>query len=200
MTSTAPRATARGVIAIVLAMSAWVGFSLSTRAIGTASLSALDVDVIRYAVPALLLAPWWRRAWREARQVGWRRCLLIAIGGGTPFFLVTALGAELSSAGHVPLVNLGATPVLIALVHAAWGRRRPTRVAAAGLIAITLGIALAALGTPGGREGVLVLLGSAALWTTLTLAQERTSLLPMSVVVILSVPSALASLLLVGGA
>ncbi|MBT0768774.1 DMT family transporter [Kineosporia sp. J2-2] len=177
-----------GITALLVAMAAWAGFALSTRAIGTSHLSVPEVCAVRYLTPTVLLAPWWPRAWREVRAADPLACALIAAGGGAPFFVLTALGAKLSSAGHISIVNLGAAPVLLGLFA-----RDPARLLRPGLAVITVGIALLAIGTPGGGAGVAVLLLSATLWTLYTTAQARVSLSPLTVVLLMSAPSTVLS-------
>lgn len=185
-----------GLAAITVTVCAWAGFALSARAITHSALTPLEVNAIRYLTPTLLLLPWWRQAWREARAAGARNCALVAIGGGLPFFLLTALGAQLSSAAHVTIINAGATPVLLALISAALGRGWPRPHATLGLGVITTGILVLALGTPGGGPGILALLGSAILWALCAMGQENAQLSPTTVALVISAPSALPALIL----
>lgn len=185
------RATrAVGFVAIALAMTSWVGFALTTRAIAHSEFTVIDVQAIRYVVPALLLLPWWRRAWREVRRSSLRGCGLIAVGGGVPFFLLSALGGLWSTAGHITIMNLGVPPILVALVAANRGTVTLTPARRWAMALIAAGVTVLAFGTPHGGSGVLVLLLSAALWTIYTLAQERARLAPTTVVLLISVPSA----------
>ncbi|GAB3264636.1 hypothetical protein GCM10027456_47670 [Kineosporia babensis] len=172
---------------MALAMTAWVGFALSTRAISFTQLEAPEVAAIRFLAPTVLLLPWWRKALQEISQADPKACLGIAVGGGLPFFLITAWGAGLSSAAHVSIVNLGAAPLLIALTSRRFGPQPAI---------IATGIAVLALGTPGSGAGVLILLASAALWTIYTLTQGKARLSPLTTVLLMSAPWAIPALLL----
>lgn len=212
-----------GFLAMAVAMCAWAGFALSARAIGHSHLSIAEVGAIRYVVPVLLLAPWWPRAWREVRRSNPRACLLIAVGGGLPFFYLTAEGGRYSSASHISIVNLGATPLLLVLLAHLRNRRvsragravqvgrigRTGRTARSrqslpgeataqrfGLGAIALGLLTLLAATPGAGPGLALLAGSALLWTLYSSAQPDAALSPLTTVLVMCTPSALPALLM----
>lgn len=187
---------AAGRVAITITLIAWAGFALSARLIAFSSLSSLEVAVLRYVTAVILLVPWWRSAWREIRTQRPFRMILMAVCSGLPFQLLTALGAGHSSATHVSIVNAGAAPVLVALMMLVTRRRRPAPRAAVALALIALGIAILALGTPGGGLGILALLGSATLWAAYTIAQGEARLSAPTLILLSAAPSAVVALAL----
>ncbi|GAB4098286.1 DMT family transporter [Sinomonas halotolerans] len=202
------RSPAGGYAAIALTVLMWAGFALSMRGIALSGLTPVDVALIRFALPVLVLAPWLPRAVREAHDAAARpggklALVLIASGAGLPFFLLASWGGALGSAGLVGVVIPGATPLFVAvLAWTCWGVR-PTGRAAAGLAAVLAGVAVLALAAPagGGPAGapgagacaVLVLAG--LFWALYTTGIRRAGLTPLAATLVLCVPSAVLSVL-----
>ena len=91
-----------GVAAIGATIILWSSFALSARAIGGSGLATIDVTLLRFLPPVVLLLPWAPRAVREVRQERGPVLALLLVGG-LPHFLLFALGAHLTSAGLTDL-------------------------------------------------------------------------------------------------
>ncbi|MBL8345306.1 MAG: EamA family transporter [Rubrivivax sp.] len=183
------------------------GWQVATRAATTGShlapIAPADLVVLRYGIPALLLAPvLWRCGLVPALPAGVSRWRLVWLwlGAGLPFGLVAMAGSRHAPAAHMGVLMAGATPLFAtALAFLVW-RERPGAVRGLGLLLMTSAVAL--LGGPslidgfavggaggltggpagqGGRapdiwRGDLLFLLAAGLWAVYTLAFRRIGL------------------------
>ena len=170
-----------GTLAALVAVSIWAGWIVATRHSVVSHLGPIDVGLLRFGVPAVILAPAWLRVGLLPRGVSPVLLFLIVAGSGTVFFLIAATGMRFAPAGHIGALLPGTMPLWAALI--AWmvlgeqiGAGR-----AAGLALITVGVvtiggadALAAAGDA--WPGHLMFLAAAALWAAFTHAFKRSGL------------------------
>ncbi|MDI6102344.1 DMT family transporter [Actinoplanes sp. NEAU-A12] len=178
----------RGLAAMAVTVVVWAGFALSIRGIGASSLTTMDAALIRFTVPVLLLAPWIPRTLRRLRAERSAVVAGLCVGAGLPYFLVASFGGSLTSAALVGLVIPGTVPVFVALLaYKIWGLKigRPQAVALAAILA---GVALA--GRQPAGAGTLVLLLAGLIWAVYTLSLRVTVLDPIGTVLVLCLPSA----------
>lgn len=201
LSPTAPTPTA-GWVAMGLTLLIWASFPLSIRAIGGSSLTPVDVALLRFGIPALVLLPVLRSRAAVLRALPWRLWALIGGGAGLPFLLVAAAGGRAASASHVSALIAGTTPLSFALLGAlCWGlpverRRWPA------LAAIVAGVLLmvAGLDSPGGTPwlGAAWLLLASGMWSAYTHGLRLAGLDPLGGMVVVTYPSLLATLALLG--
>lgn len=186
-----------GITALVATVILWSTFAITIRAIGTSSLTTLDVAILRFTVPVVLLAPWSLRAFRAVRRerpaVRW-----VLLSAGLPHFLLVALGGHLTSAALVGLVVPGTVPMFVALIAFAMWRRRVSAARTAALVAIALGVALSAAESVSTAmtKGILVLLIGGFVWAIYTLGLRETTLRPVDVVLYVGGLSSISAVLL----
>lgn len=101
---------AAGLLAMSLTVLIWSGFALSMRALDGAHLSAIDLALIRFGLPAVLFAPCLASRWPRLRRIHPFDAALILVGGGLPFFFLTARGAAETSAAQVGRSSRAARP------------------------------------------------------------------------------------------
>lgn len=172
------------------------GWQLATRAGARSALAPIDLALLRYLVPALLLAPvWWRHGLWPA-HVARSRLLCVGAGAGLPFGLLAMAGASLAPAAHMGALLPGASPVLVALLGWAWLGARPDRVRSSGLALLAAGLALVALPGWTASQGLqwvgdLLFLSAAALWALYTLALRDSGLGPWHAAALVNAWSAL---------
>ncbi|WP_260680927.1 DMT family transporter [Arthrobacter sp. KBS0703] len=172
----------------------WSSFALSAKGIGASSLTTVDVALIRFLTPAVLLIPWIPPTVRALRREQ-PDALLLLLVGGLPHFLLFALGARLTTAGLTGLLVPGTVPLFVtAAAFLAWRSRIPGRQLLA-LGAIVTGVAASALQatTATTLAGIGVLLAGGLAWALFTVGLRRTQLDPVGVVVLICAPSALAA-------
>lgn len=173
-----------------------------TRQATTTSMHPYDLALLRYGVPALILAPlWWRSTLRPA-GVPRGALALMVLGAGLPFGLLAMAGSRHAPAAHMGVLIAGASPLIAAVLAALLWRERPGPARLAGLALMAAGVLLLAApawhagrATPaldGTAFGDALFLLAATLWAAYTLAFRRTGLTPWQGAALVSAWSALA--------
>ena len=187
-----------GLAAALAAALIGTGWQLASRHGVTTTLGPAELAVLRYCIPALLLAPLLRGVGLLPRTMPRWTLLQLVVGGGLPFGLVVLAGARFAPAAHMGVVMSGMLPLFTAL--AAWlvtgDRLGPLRIAGLALI----GAGVCTLGWSGldaaSWRGDLLFLAAAALWAMHTLAFRRSGLGPWQGAALVNMWSALALLAL----
>jgi len=171
-----------GLLAALGAAVTGSGWQLATRHGVSTTLGPLELALLRYGVPALLLGPLWIRRTRGLPAVNRRTLALLVIGGGLPFGMLVLAGAQWAPAAHMGVFMAGSMPLFTAL--GAWvirgDRVRGARLF--GLICIAVGMIFFAVSswrvdTSSWRGDVLFLM-AAVLWATYSLAFGQSGLTP----------------------
>ncbi len=169
----------KGYAAIAFAVSIWAGWIVATRD-QVGALKPLDIALLRYGTPALLLAPIWLRRGIMPKGESFWTLAIMTIGWGGPFVMLTAKGLE-----TVPAALFGPmVPATLPLVVAFWDRfaegARISRGRALGLALIGVSIALIVVpailrGDSEFLRGAPYLTAAACGWSAFTIAYRRTS-------------------------
>ncbi|MER5227225.1 DMT family transporter [Streptomyces flaveus] len=195
------RARLMGAAALAAAVVLWSSFALTVRAIGSSSLTSIDVAFLRFATPVVILAPWLPRTVRALR--GERIGVLLMLGiGGLPHFLLSALGGHLTSAALIGLLVPGTVPLFVAVIlFLRWRERISTRRLIA-LAVITTGIAATAMQTTSTATtaGISILLTAGCAWAVYTIGLRQTRLGLTGVALAVCTPATIAAALLAGSA
>jgi len=191
------RRTVVGTAALVGVVALWSAFALSTRALETTGLTTADAALLRFAVPAVLLAPWIPRTLRALRGAG-AGALALVLLAGIPHFLLFAWGAQLTSAGLTGLLVPGTVPLFVTALLFLRGRTPVSRRRLVALAAIVGGVAASAILRGGAADlgGIAILLAAGLVWALYTLGLASVRLDLVSVIVVISLTSALAALAL----
>lgn len=191
------RRTLTGLAAVAAVVALWSSFALSARAIETAGLTMADAAIVRFAVPALVLAPWIPRTVRILR--GERKVVIaLVLLAGLPHYLLFAWGAHLTSAALTGLIVPGTVPLFVAILLFARTRRGVPRRRMLALAAIVTGVAASAVFTAGsaGPGGIAVLLAAGFVWAAYTVGLSRSRLDPVGVIVLVSLTSLVGAVVL----
>lgn len=170
----------KGYAAVAFAVAVWAGWIVATRD-QVASLAPLDIALMRYGVPALLLAPIWLRRGIVPRGEDPRRLAIMAAGWGGGFVVLTAKGLEtVPTALFGPMVP-ATLPLIVAVWDLAVSRTPIGRERGLGLVLIAVSIGLivgpAALrGDAGFFAGAPYLFLAACGWSAFTIAYRRSTL------------------------
>lgn len=186
---------ALGAAAALAASLMGAGWQLVSRHGVTTTLGPLDMAVLRYGVPALVLLPLWWRALPAVRQAGLPLVALTVLTGGLPFGLLVLAGAQWAPAAHIAVFVSGTIPVLAALLAWAGWRERIDAWRAGGFVLVLAGAALLALrgqsAGEGSWRGDLLFLVAALCWAVHTHAYRRTGLTPWQGAAVINGGSAL---------
>ena len=166
-----------GAVVTVLIWATWV---LATRHTAATPLSTIDIGLIRFGVPAILLAPIWLRTGLLPKGVPLKLLVVMVAGAGALFFQVTAAALHATPAAPGGILLGGSMPLATALIGILLFGERPDRMRLAGLAAIIGGVVilLTASLTKSGMTltGFLLLPIGAALWAGFTHAFRRSGL------------------------
>lgn len=169
-------------LAAALVGSAW---QLVSRHGVTTTLGPMELALMRYGIPALLLAPLWFGSKRMAPKTSRLARVLLVVGGGLPFGLLVLAGAQWAPASHMGIFMAGSLPLFTAI--GAWLHKgqKVGGIRLLGLGCIALGMVLFAAGSfsggsPGspGWRGDLLFLAAAMLWAMHSLAFAHCGLTP----------------------
>ncbi|MEM6743620.1 MAG: DMT family transporter, partial [Pseudomonadota bacterium] len=173
----------KGYGAVGFAVLVWAGWIVVTRD-QVGRISPLDISIMRYGVPALLLAPIWMRKGLlpEGERLG--PMLIMATGWGGGFVFMTSKGLE-----TVPAALFGPmVPATLPLIVSVWdffvekARFSAERVLGLALIALSIALIVgpAALrGDEGFFKGAPYLLAAATGWSAFTIAYRSSRLTGM---------------------
>lgn len=179
----------------------WAGWILATRHSAGTALGPIDLGLIRYGVPALLLAPVWLKTGLLPRTLPISRLALMVAGSGALFFQVSAFAIHAVPASSVGILLGGSMPLATALIGITIFGERPDRMRIAGFAAIVAGVAILvtrniAVSAPAGWTGYTLLPAAATLWAIYTHAFRRSGLSPLQGSALIAIWSFLIHLLL----
>lgn len=171
---------ATGYAGAVVTVLIWAAWMLATRQSAATSLNSIDIGLIRFGIPALMLAPVWWRTGLLPRGVPLRILLPMVAGSGIVFLHVAATALQVTPAGPAAILLGGAMPLATALIGILLFGERPDRMRLLGLSGIVAGVAILLAGSLTGSGmtlGGLVLLPlGALLWAGFTHAFRRSGL------------------------
>lgn len=171
-----------GYASILTAVVIWAGWMVATRFAVNEAVAPLDLALIRYAVPALCLAPWWMKCGLVPRQTPlW--ALIMMMGWGAPFVIFMAMAMQTASVAHVAAIVPCMMPLIAAALSWALFRERFGLSERIGFALIAVGAAF--VGVPlvlGGESAALgnigLLMVCATGWASFSVAFRRSGLTP----------------------
>jgi drug/metabolite transporter (DMT)-like permease len=175
--SSRPMLGALSALSVVLIWASWL---VSTRhSVGTA-LTALDLSLIRYGLPALVLAPVWLRTGLWPKNTPKLPLVLMVLGSGAFFFQVVAFGMRHTPASAAGVLLPGSMPFFTALIGMLVLGERPDTARKFGMAAILGGGLILLAGSLAGHElswiSYVVLPFGATCWAVYTHAFKHSGL------------------------
>ena len=173
-----------GLLAALAASFIGSAWQLVSRHGVTTTLGPIDLALLRYGIPALLLMPLWFGRKRIAPKASLPVLAVLIAGGGLPFGLLVLAGAQWAPASHMGIFMAGSLPLFTAIGAWLHKRQRIEGIRLAGLACIAIGMALFAAdsfrgGTSStGWRGDLLFLAAAMLWAAHSLAFAHCGLTP----------------------
>jgi drug/metabolite transporter (DMT)-like permease len=169
------------------------GWQLATRHGASGSFRPLDLALLRYAVPAFLLAPvWWRllisQAHTQPKRSGLRMGL-VAIGAGLPFGLLVMTGARYAPVSHMAALLPGLMPLMARQMPA------PRQLLAGAVVFAGVSLVSGMWTTAGGAQywlGDALFVSASVLWSIYSLAFRGLGITGLQSAALISFWSALA--------
>jgi drug/metabolite transporter (DMT)-like permease len=168
---------------MLVAVTIWAGWIVLVRATVGAGLSPLDIALMRYGVPALLLAPLWLRRGPAPRGVAPWRIAAMTLGWGAPFALFAAQGLKAADTALFAALVPGCLPLWVAAILRAGGGPPQPPAGRLGLWLIAGGAALAlgprmAAGEWSALAGAPWLVAASLAWAAYAVAYRGSGLSP----------------------
>lgn len=169
-----------GWAAALATVTIWAFWVVGTRYAVTNNLPPAAVGVLRFGVPALMLAPVLFQVGLFPKGLSFGTGLGL-FGAGVPFFLIVAMGMQFAPAAEIGPLLPGTMPLFVALIGwLAFGERlQRVRVFGFGLILIGI-VCIGGYGVlyagNGAWRGHALLLTGACLWGIYTHAYRRSGL------------------------
>jgi drug/metabolite transporter (DMT)-like permease len=158
---------------VVLTWSGWI--TLSRQGVGSV-LTIYDLAMLRFGTAALVTAPLWPTY--HFSRVRWGRALIVALGCGFPYVLLSFAGLRTIGAASAGVIVNGSLPLSSALLAVVFLRRRPrpavwlTCVVVLAADALMMGGGLSGTGALTSVRGVACLLLAALVLATYMVAME----------------------------
>lgn len=143
--------TALGAASALSVVLIWASWLVSTRHSVGSALTPLDLSLMRYGLPAIVLAPVWLRTGLWPRGVPKLPLVLMILGSGAMFFQIVAFGMRHTPASAAGVLLPGAMPFFTALIGLLVLGERPDRGRKLGMAAIFFGGIILLSGSIGGE-------------------------------------------------
>jgi len=176
-----------GVAAALGVVCCWSGWIVVSRMGVTHTLTVYDVAGLRFAVGAMIVTPWVLRS-RTWRGLTPSRVLVLNIGSGIPYAMLTYFGFALAPAAHGGVFLNGFLPISTTIVAWIWLKQRSHLSQVAGLGIILLGVFLVGyegFTSPAGArtwQGDLVFLTAISLFAVFMVATRVWQVTPGQIV------------------
>ncbi len=120
----------------------WATWIIATRHSSGTHLGTIDLGLIRYGVPALVLSPVWLKIGLIPRNAPRVLLVIMVCGAGALFFQVTTFAIHSTPASAVGVLLGGSMPLAAALIGVLVFGERPDLTRCLGLAAIVAGLAI----------------------------------------------------------
>jgi drug/metabolite transporter (DMT)-like permease len=173
-----------GVAAACAVLLIGAGWQIATRWGVTTSLHPVDLALLRYGIPGLVLLPIALKHGLLPQSVPFPVLAAIVIGGGLPFGLLGIGGSVFAPVAHMGVFVPGSVALAVALLTMVMLKQPMSPQRRIGLGLLVGGLALLAVSTIRSLElrmltGHVMFLAAAALWVGYTLAFRQSALTPL---------------------
>ena len=180
---TRPQSDTTAILFALGAITIWAGWMSATRIAATDGVAPIDVAMLRYGVPALMLAPVWVSTFRKLRHAPiWS--LIAMLGWGLPFVWLVAASLERASVVHLATIVFCTMPVFAVLGERLFFKTKVEPRQVPGFILIGIGAIAVILSALFGKNGtdpysVLLMVLAAVGWAAYMISFKHTGLSPI---------------------
>jgi drug/metabolite transporter (DMT)-like permease len=172
--------TTVGYAGAVVTVLIWANWIVVTRHTAETQMGTIDLGLIRYGIPAVVLAPAWLRTGLLPKGVPLYLLALMICGAGAPFFQLSTFAIHSTPAACAGTLLGGSMPLAAAAIGVAIYRERPDPMRWVGLAGIVAGIGILLARSLAGSQvspiSFTLLPLSALLWAGYTHAFRRSGL------------------------
>ncbi len=171
-----------GVTAALATVMVWAAWLIVTRYAMTSDFTAVDIGLLRFAVPFALLAPIWLKRGIWPKGLSLVNGVTMLVGSGAFYTLLVANALQFVPASHVGILLPGVMGVWAVLIAVLLFGERPGWVRLTGYGMVITGIVLLAVLKPGHATGDTILYGyglvsvGALMWACYTHAMRQSGL------------------------
>ncbi|MBB5571930.1 MULTISPECIES: DMT family transporter [Rhizobium] len=131
-----------GYAGAIITVLIWANWILATRHTAETQMGTIDLGLIRYGIPALVLSPVWLRTGLLPKGVPLKLLALMVCGSGALFFQLTTFAIHSTPAASAGILLGGSMPLATALIGVLLFRERPDITRWLGLGGIVAGVAI----------------------------------------------------------
>lgn len=159
----------KGLGAALLTTFMWASWMISVKLGSESALTAFDLAIVRYGMPALFFSYFTFKARNQLKTVPWPILIGLCLGAGVPFFFLGSLGMDYAPVSHAGLLLPGTFPLFVTGIAVVFYREALSRNRLVGLIAISFGVVILLLqsvngATPDLWKGDLIFLLASFFW------------------------------------
>jgi drug/metabolite transporter (DMT)-like permease len=195
-----PSSPALGYAGGIVTVLIWANWILATRESASTNLGTIDIGLIRYGIPAVVLAPVWLKTGLLPKTVPWKILAVMIAGAGAVFFQLTTHAIHSTPAASAGILLGGSMPLATALIGVFFFRERPDMTRWLGLSAIVVGVAILLLRSLSDASlpwtSFVLLPVGAILWACYTHAFRRSGLTAIQASALIAIWSFLINLML----
>ncbi|MDE1993964.1 MAG: DMT family transporter [Rhizobiaceae bacterium] len=172
--------TAIGYAGAIVTVLIWANWILATRHTAETQMGTIDLGLLRYGLPAVVLSPVWLRTGLLPKGVSLKLLAVMVCGSGALFFQLTTFAIHGTPAASAGILLGGSMPFATALIGVLLFRERPDVTRWLGLGGIVAGVVILLVRSLAGAEvswvGFTLLPLGAVLWACYTHAFRRSGL------------------------
>ena len=185
-----------GVLALAATLIIWASYFVALRSGAQSVLTSLDMAILRFLLPAVILIPVLIKSRARILAVKKRYLLGIAIGAGLPFYVLSVIASGHVQAVIGSLLVPGVSPVFVTLLAVVCYKERLAKRKISGLAIILAGIGLlistyVAAGTTQGYLGAIFYIAAAACWAVYTVSVKMSQLKGIELAAVLNITAAI---------
>ncbi len=180
-----------GFLAALAACGIAAGWQISTRSGVITGLDPLDLALLRYGVPGLVLMPLWLKSGLLPKGLPRSLLAFMVLGAGLPFGLLVMVGAQFAPVSHMAVLLPGTMPLFVALLAHHFLSEALSGPRLLGFAFILGGVGLIGLDAVesfslGTWKGDLILLIASLCWGIYSVAYRKSGLAPWTAAAVIS--------------